>query len=112
MDKDIKIVMDVLRNINMIDRDSMRLYIKIKEESKNVVEYMELFNNEFERECYDWIMVFWCVGTKGMLGMDISDFRTEDVGQNTVVIWNSQGCKLNGWRDTWLYPCVCNKTKM
>ena len=107
IDKDIAFVRDALKKISLRNRESMRVYINITKETENVLEYLKPIENELRENCNNWVMRFQC-----MLTPDIINYfgiNKDQDGNRWTFTSSNDNCMLNGWKDRWLYPCICNQ---
>ena len=108
MDKDIENVMNALGEFKIAQSESMRISVRIKEESKKVVEFAEMFWDKLNQNCNDWILNVYFSTTQDMVDNNVWDLKQEHVGKARIMTWWSDKCKLNGFQDQWIFPCVCN----
>ncbi len=111
MDRDIDVVKRALRRTmesgKFVRRQSMRMKLYIKEEIENAIEYLEILTNLLKDSSEDYILKFRCVLTQNMVGR-VTTFDCV-VGDVLRLTRTNAGCKLNGYQERWLYPCICNK---
>ena len=107
MDRDIGIVKRALKRAVFVKRHKMRGKLYIKERIENAYDYLEILTNQLKESTQDYILKFRCVLTQNMEGR-VTTFGCQ-VGDILRLTRTNGSCKLNGYREQWLYPCVCNK---
>lgn len=107
MDRDIGVVKRALKRTVFVPREKMRGKLYIKDEIEDAYEYLEILTNQLKESTEDYILKFRCVLTQNMEGK-VTTFGCK-VGDILRLTRTNGSCKLNGYREQWLYPCVCNK---
>jgi len=107
MDRDIQIVKRALRRTPFAKRPQMRGKLYIKDEIEDAIEWLDIMSNILRDCAEDYIFKFRCVLTQNMVGR-VSTFGCK-VGDILRLTRTNNECALNGYRQQWLYPCVCNK---
>ena len=106
IDEDIEVVRNAIKQINMTERDRMRVKMSIMHEIDFALEYYSVFHKKLNENCKDFVFEFQCVLTDDMMGkITTFDFKPGDVF--SLIVTNN-GCKLNGFKERWIYPCACN----
>ena len=85
----------------------MKVVIHVTQKLEIVNKYFKEFTRKLEENVDDWMLIFRCIITENMLGY--LNGNKGGVGEEcTFRRWN-KGCKINGYKEKWLYPCICNK---
>ena len=113
MDGDSEIIHNALQRMSITKRERMRFRIRITEqiEQDALSRYYELMRNKLEMNCDDYVFRFECVLTESMMtnNNDNVSFDGYAPGDKVWLIARNKNCKLNGYVDKWIYPCLCNE---
>jgi len=107
MDRDIACVHRALQRATRRKRGKMRGKLYIKDEIGDALRYLDALTDLLKESAHDYIVKFRCVLTRNMEGK-VTTFGCK-VGDVLRLTRSNADCKLHGYRDQWLYPCVCNK---
>lgn len=110
MDKSSQRILNTLQRLKFVKRERLKIQFNVKQEIEKPEDYYLVLNNKLDLNVSiikDWMIVFKCIATKSM-----EEYHNNDAlktGQ-AIVLWrNNKDCKINGTRERWLFPCVCNK---
>ena len=107
MDREIGIIQRALKRAELANRNEMRAKLYFKERIPNACDYLEILTAQLKQSPRDFILKFRCVLTQNMVGK-VSTFGCR-VGDILRLTRTNGSCAMNGYREQWLYPCVCNK---
>ena len=107
IDRDIGIVKRALKRAVFPKQTKIRGKLYIKERIENAYDYLEIMTNQLKMCAQNYVFKFRCVLTADMIGK-CSTFDLQ-VGEILRLTRTNGNCALNGYREQWLYPCVCNK---
>ena len=118
INRNIDIILKALRIIDLKDRDHMRVFFGIGEMTDKALKYLDTLQDKLKMSDKDYVLKMSFVGTENMT--DKIKERIEHTGRYqelenpvnggkfTEAVWTNGRCKLNGYRERWMYKCFCN----
>ena len=112
INRDIDIILSVLKKINLQNRNEMRFFFSILQKSDYILEYINTLRDKLKINSNDYVLRMGFVLTENMLDVakkiDIGyTVKQHPMGRGKFmdVVWRNDGCKLNGFRADWIYAC-------
>ena len=108
---EIDFVLNALRKMDLRNRGNMRARCCIAMVSNKALDYLNVFESKLKMNDNDYLLKFECILTEDILNK-IDECRFGfgcNVGEIFRLTRTSVNCKLNGYGERWIYPCVCNK---
>ena len=108
IDKHISAVQRALVKSKFRKQTEWRGKIHITEQIENAHEYVEVFTERLMESSDDYILKFRCVMVETLIGTVSNSFAFK-VGDVLRMTRTNANCQINGYRDNWIYRCVCNR---
>ena len=110
IDRDIDLILNVLKEIDWSHRKEMRFCLETKHRIDKVLEYLNTLEGKLRINSNDYVLRMQFVLTENMVDVtkkvnigDTVNKRPMEDGQFIDVVWTNDVCKLDGYRERWIH---------